>query len=138
MLSKSFMLSATRLSFCYLRAVTAQLARKPPASARCCLALWLGFRLLVSVFESSYTRCMLFSLSLLYNRGEPIVRVPSVVVVDVAATIHVPHVIRIASVRRAQALVDYSLCPISLVIFRIFSHRRRATSLANLLLQCSA
>lgn len=52
----------------------------------------------------------------LHNRGEPI-RVAGVVVVDIAARVHIPRIVGIASIRRTQPnVLSYNLRPVLLFV----------------------
>ena len=82
-----------------------------------------------SLFISSnnlrYAQTLLFFC--LNNRGWPI-RVAGVVVVDVAAGVHIPGVVRVVAIRRTQTdILRYSLVPNFVNSYRIFSHLSDAT-----------
>ena len=72
------------------------------------------------------------------NRGWPI-RVAGVVVVDIAAGIHIPGVVRVVAIRRTQTdVLRYSLVPNLVNSYRIFSRLSDATFPAASLFQTAS
>ena len=118
------------LKFFILYVIAGQ-ARKSPASYRYCLAFRQGFQFLVSGVSGNLILCISHHSPCQHNRGEPI-RVAGVVVVDIAARVDIPRIIRIATVSRPQPnVLSINLHP------DIVSHLHHATCGSVLLCQSS-